>query len=1199
MSAGLDVAALPLRGLHLIEASAGTGKTFTIGLLYLRLLLEGESGLRGIAVVTFTEAATRELRERLRLRVADALRSLRDARSGDDALEAMLAAHRDGGERQRRAVERLDAALTGFDEAFVSTIHGFCRQLLAETAFESGLPFIELEADANGEALREFVRDFWRLRVVAGDDEAARDAAGQWGGPDALALALASSQALAIDPEAVDPVDPASWLKHATARLAQASVEWQECVANGTAVLALEELAAAAAENRLSVAREGPHHADTIAACARAIASGGVPYARLVSLHRRLIVESAAGARRKGWLPGAETAAISRVVESLLDAADEVRLARRAVFFVDALDFVRAGLAARRERLRRFGFDDLIRVLHERLHGQGGEALARTIAQGLPALLVDEFQDTDPLQYAILRRLHGAREDGAMFLIGDPKQAIYRFRGGDVFTYRSAAGDAGANVHTLVHNWRSDARLVTAVNAIFDRDKDAFLHPFIGFTPAACPADKARKAQIGEAATPLVIWRLPDEVGSNGTVKPWSAQAFTGRVLGETAAAIKRQLVDARTRGIKVSIAVLVNTNRQAAEAAGTLARWNIACDHLGTESVYETDEAEAIARVLAALASPGDAAAARAALATELLGEDLAGLLASRNDLDRWEAQLERLAGLRRRWHDAGPFAAMAAVIQAAAPRLLEHWDGRRRLTNLLHLAELLQKASAQRPSTNELLHWLEERRREATERRGEGSREQVRMADDPGEVQVLTIHRSKGLEFDLVYAPFLARTRWDEPGDLPGAPVTWHDDTSLRIDVGGPEWHSHALSHRDEQFAEGLRLAYVALTRARVAAFTAWAYVNLNVKTSVFSPLAWLFLRDASMTRPEDLAGIDPRSADACLDRLAAHSAGTIGVEMLEAGQPDIDTARLPGKAVALFGPQFDGVIDRRHETLSYSRLFGGNMHAPVADHDESQRGEAVAVVDDRDADDATPIPQWPRGAAFGNCVHKILETVPFAELASAVVHATLARIARDEGYDAGDVRMIASMLRATVTTPLPGMSSPFTLAGLARSEALSELEFLVPLPGARLDALDAILADVPEHARAAGELVRRRREVAGLMTGFIDLVLRHDGLYYVVDYKTNLLGASAADYAPSRLAAAVRAHDYDLQYLIYLVALQRFLRARLGSDYAYDTHVGGALYLFVRGLGTGDGHGIHADRPPRALIDRLDCWCAGGDA
>jgi len=239
--------------------------------------------------------------------------------------------------------------------------------------------------------------------------------------------------------------------------------------------------------------------------------------------------------------------------------------------------------------------------------------------------------------------------------------------------------------------------------------------------------------------------------------------------------------------------------------------------------------------------------------------------------------------------------------------------------------------------------------------------------------------------------------------------------------------------------------------------------------------------------------------------------------------------------------------------------------------------------------------PVPQWPRGTAFGVCVHQVFEDVAFADLAAAGVHADLARICADHGYAGEEIETIAAITRAGVRSELlPG--SGLRLMDLGAGEALAELEFLFPLGGSRLDAFAQLLAAWPDYARAPAEWITRRASVRGLMTGYIDLILRWQDRYYVLDYKTNLLGPARADYAAERLPAAIRDHDYDLQYLIYLVALQRFLRERLGEQYDYERHIGGTLYLFVRGMREGDRAGIHHDRPPVALIDALDAWCEG---
>ncbi|MGB0134125.1 exodeoxyribonuclease V subunit beta [Dokdonella sp.] len=1199
----LDVTTLPLTGQHLVEASAGTGKTHNIGLLYLRLLLESGLAVDEIAVVTFTDAATRELRARLRKRIVEAIGRLKgDEASSADELGRILSKHSADRASVQRTLNILSEAVVGFDEAQVSTLHGLCARQLADLAFETGQPFVELEAGSRGDATLELVRDFWRRQIVAEPDIAFEAVLRRWSDPEALARFFAQSQALSLSPECIDPADPGALALDARARLDAALTTWRNLLGAGQvadAVAAIEELLAS---KLLSVDKnKGAHHAMAMAALRSTLEFEDVvaspDMASLRPLARSAIEKgSAKKLRDRGWQPEGALLHVAECVEAIGVASADLESALLARFVRSALDFVRDGLSARQARLRRLGFDDLIGNLHKYLHGSEGASIAATIAERLPAILVDEFQDTDALQYGILRRIHAARPDSGLFLIGDPKQAIYRFRGGDIFTYRKASDDTDGQHATLLANWRSDERLITATNAVFSGVDDAFLYPFIGFQPARFPEQRETSAQEHADSAPMTVWRIPNRYSDKGQVKPWTVGDVSRRVLVEVARTIKKILRETPGSGEDpASIAVLVNTNRQAEEAARELAKWNVACDYLSAVSVFASDEAAQLECLIAAISAPGDAAVVRAALATELLGENLDSLLAAHDDLDRWEGQLARIADLRVRWQEAGPYAVIAHCVQEAGARLLPHWNGRRVVTNLLHLAELLQKESMRRTSPDELLRWLAERRAEAAARRGEGNAELVRAADDGGSVQVLTIHRSKGLQYDCVFAPFLFSTRWQRLSEStePDQAVSWHDKTEARIDIGGPEWFEHALLNREEQFAESLRLAYVAITRARHRVWIAWAYANTGKlgDNSLTSALSWLWFRNSDMIDPSELATLDPESFAEKLDALVLRSDASIAVVALDHDPPAIDDKPIRDTTSTLQAKPFAGQIDRRFTTWSYSRLFGGNQHAPVADHDESVATTpflATLVAVD-------PVPQWPRGAQFGDCVHAVFEQIPFADLARDTPPERLATICDDHGFAESDHAVVAGMTRAATTTELlPG--SGLTLAMLKGNEARPELEFLLPLGGSDLEHFETHLRQDARYARPEGELRARRSYVAGLMTGFIDLVLRWQGRYYVLDYKTNLLGADRSDYAPAKLPIAIRAHDYDLQYLIYLVALQRFLRSRLGDAYSYETHVGGALYLFVRGMREGDTAGIHHDRPPATLIDALDAWCDG---
>ena len=1201
MMSPLYAATLALTGQHLIEASAGTGKTHNISLLYLRLLLERQFSVRQIAVVTFSDAATRELRGRLRRQLVEAIAFLDESETSNRPdLGAILGRYRTDTAACARARTALQAALVGFDEARISTLHSLCRQLLAEHAFDTGLPFFELDDSAGKEVTREFVRDFWRRHVILEPDQAVADVLQRWKTPNDLAAELIRSQTLVLPIERIDPADAEGWVKKERKTYATALKRWRNLHAKGTVAQALKQLQQAITTKYLNAASDSPLGRSRVQRCLAACAGepGQVDADALTPLRSSSIeAQISKNAEKAGWTLPAELAEVASVVESLALADEGLRLALLARFTRAAIDFVRERLGEYRKRARCLGFDDLIGQLHASLHGDSATHLAEAIASEVPALLVDEFQDTDTLQYAILHRIHKARMDAVLLLIGDPKQAIYRFRGGDIYTYHAAARDAGSNLHTLRDNWRSDARLIEAVNAVFGSVTDPFMVDFIGFQPAQYPPTKDKPESWLQSNSPLTLWRLPDCVGDKGP-KAWTVAQFSARILGEVAASISALLREAEQKQQPPpSIAVLVQTNRQAEQAAQVLGDWNIACDHVSTESVFLSQQASELEYLLAALDAPTDAARVRAALATDLLDRSLDDLLASRDDLTHWEAELALIARLRQRWIADGPYAALSACVRQAAARLLSRWDGPRCVTNFLHLAELLQGESLRRSAPGDLLHWLGQRRNEAAQRPGIDASEQLRATTDSATVEVRTIHRSKGLQYDVVFAPFVMAARDESAAERRKTPtdsVAWHAADELRIDIGSQHWREHASAHADELFAESLRLAYVAMTRARHRVWLAWAFANTGRNVTSFSgPLSWLWFRSDDMRDPRQLAGLKDNTdaVDGRLQALAKRSNESICVEKLDMDAPEPDLGNMTTSPQPLAVAEFHGHIERRLQTLSYSRLFGGGEHAPLADHDENS--DAVAQVYPGIVDD--PVPQWPRGADFGTCVHGILETIPFAELANPTGNEALTRIAADHGFFGADQEIIAAMARNCVGSELlPG--SGFRLMHLGSGEFLPELEFLFPLGVARMSELERILARFPAHARGEGELQARRGSVLGLMTGFIDLVARWQGRYYVIDYKTNLLGASRADYAAARLPAAIRSNDYDLQYLVYLVALQRFLKHRLGGQYDYRRHIGGALYLFVRGMRDGDSAGIHHDCPPLELIDALDAWFTG---
>jgi len=1146
-----DPLRVPLVGTHLVEAGAGTGKTYGLTALYLRQIVEAKRRPREIAVVTFTEAATRELRSRVRERLVLLAQRLTGGPDSGDAVVESLALEL---AKEPGAHNRIRSAAIELDDATIATIHGFCRRVLSEFALDASQPFATLEPDDGLRWRARALRDFWRRAVVAGDPDEAEwvlswlpsaDALGEW-----------INEALRLRAEHVVPV-----VGEAELAALRARVDAARAAAPRKALpRVLHDLATTTA---LSRSQASPYRSERIEAQGAALgawldgAGTAPPLEGLQILTRACIARHRNKSRGQAWtLPPEE---ILDWAAKALDDALRYAYARRSAFLRRALGDVRAGIAAQKREQRVVSFDDLVADLRDVV--AASPDVVRAVRERYRVALVDEFQDTDADQYAIFRALFHGRSDGALYLIGDPKQAIYRFRGGDVFAYRAAARDAGRNLWTLDDNWRSDARLIEAVNALFDerRVPQAFVHDFIAFRPAGFGGPRKRVPSMPVVDAPLVVF-TPDEA--------FETNDRFARVLHDAVAAEVGKLLAEHPGAATPSIAVLVRDRYEVAGAIGALARRGIVASYSSSDSVYGEREAAELATVLEALADPADLRRARAALATELAGFDDAALRAMKTDALAFDAALALLARWRETALAHGPAALARTLAQRVGARWLSHHDGRRRMTNLAHVGEALQREARALPGLAAQAAWLVRRIASGL------PSEDAELRPEPGasSVVVLTIHKSKGLEWDIVFAPFLWRAKKDEfeqdPVALPKRrPVGFHDrdEGGLRVDLGGDDWDRHAEERQIETAAENVRLAYVALTRARHRVYTCWA----AARGADVSALAHLL-------HPGGLAAIDREGIARQLEAWRAHARGAVEILALPIASPhDVaEVVQFADDMPALAARTFRGAIDRRFRVLSYSSLFGESDDARP-DHDET--APSIPYLG------PGPVPSSPRGAKFGECVHAILEDYAFDE--DAIDNdVRVEKRCREFGYDADETAIVRELVRDTIRAEVvPGVP----LASLGTRHV--ELEFFFPLDDTRLGDVADALALEPRYARSDAEFAALRPRWSGLMHGYVDLVFAHDGRYGLIDYKTNFLGSRYEDYAASPLAKTVRASDYDLQYLIYSVALVRQLRARLGARFDYDRDYAGVAYLFVRGLA--GGHGVHRDVPPFAVIEALD--------
>jgi exodeoxyribonuclease V beta subunit len=1186
---------IPLHGVQLIEASAGTGKTFALATLYARLVIECGLNVSSILAVTFTEAATKELRERLRRRLVLASRiveaavtntssSIAVADNEEACLTAALvnaAIAREGSAALR---QRLRVACAAMDLAPIHTIHGFCRRALADHALEAGQPLVERALIENEQVLhREVATDFWRLRSLDAVD--ARTLRSLWSGPERLADSLRDLLALdTLLPEPA-PVDGGSETSLLAARRELADA----FVAHGND--ARQQLRKAFAEKAVDARVSKDDAVDPVwEALAAWIERPDTQDPANDKLPNYGQSRLAAKTNKNKSTPVSPLFGAIENWATAKDAADETQRLRNIALVHQARDFARERLATIKRERGLIGFDDMIGGVTEALSGASGERFAECLQSQYRVALLDEFQDTDPRQWAIFRRLFAkpAREETAttraLILIGDPKQAIYRFRGGDVFTYLAAAKTADAR-HALTRNFRSRPSMLRAVQTLFELSgADAFAQAGIDFvsidSDGRCADDHFLRDDA--IAPALTVLQLPG-------AERLAVEAARGLATTACVAEIHRLLADGlagravlsdrhgTTRAVAPGdIAVLVESNKDAQHMQDALSLAGIPCVAAGRQSLYRSDEAEQLRWLLEALLVPADDERLRAALATPLVGLDASAIAALDDDESAHRHWQDRLQSWRLLAERHGVLALVNTLSAENAPRLLALADGERRLGNLLQLAETLQAEPVPGLDLLGALDVLERRIAEADDRNDD---ELPRLESDAARVKILTLHKSKGLEFELVFLPYAATHGAARRAAQP--PMARHHDGTQRVAALFAKKGSVAeLAEKDQERGERLRLLYVGLTRARLATWLAWGNVNHANNT----PLAWLLHRQPGADTPDDIdeSGIRQR-----LSLLQQQALSTIAVIDASTSLP---TARLrfaeetpaPPAAVAIRS------LSRDWWVYSFSQL--------TREDDGREQGGAGDEIEPA----VSIAPSRFSGARFGNSLHAALERTRFEawrdwreDAPPPGELAALAEALRGEAYVSDNdlaegLPLLSRLIRQTLTVRLPEGAR---LADLPATARCSEMEFHFALPTTPLDALLALL-----HAhgllRERGKFGQHTR-IEGLMTGKIDLVYEHSGRFYLLDYKSNQL----SDYGMPALGAAMHASEYTLQYAIYALALHRWLGFRLGAAYDYDRHFGGVRYLFCRGLDASrdDSPGIYSIQPPRELIDALDALLA----
>lgn len=1162
--AQVNLREFPLQGNSLIEASAGTGKTFTISHLYLRFLLETDFGVEQILVVTFTNAATQELKGRIRDLIYEVREYLKGSSLQEKELQNLFKDYRG----QQTALDKLQKALINFDDASIYSIHGFCQRVLTRFPVETGSMLQQQIIPDEKDLYRASIRDYWRQKIIAQDLDRLQWILSLWNQPDDLlreALPL-----MHLDDEGAELI-----------QLQEVSLDdeltriWQDLVADWQTKKSL--IKDVLLDN--PALSKSSYKAVTIESLWQELGllfAGSLPY-QLPQKWLLLGTEKLRASLLKKRLDERIEQPFFQRAQVFLELHGQWLRQQRIEILLDVATVVQDRVAEAKRKSLNISFNELITRLSDVLHLPEVE-LADKITYEYPVAMVDEFQDTDNRQYFIFRKLYQDQPDKTLILIGDPKQAIYSFRGADVFTYQRAKKDT-LNHFTLQTNYRSSESYIDVINRLFASNPDAFVFKLlIEFSHAEFNPQQPKKiTENNKEVEPLVGWLYPFTV--EPVSKALASEFFAACCAGEIEQLLRQKNLEINGEEIKASdLAVLVKTGRQAGMIKQQLSKRGIASALVLRDSVFASQQASEISQLLGVLIEPSNLSALFGLLSTDLFGWDSAQIYSLQLDNEKLVGLLEQIKDYQNHWQEKGILSMFFKLIQQQNTVQINclHMEGERRLTNWLHIMELLQQQAIEHASPSQTLLWLKKQRQNVAIA-GENEEHQLRLESDSNLVRIVTIHKSKGLEYPIVFLPFM----WDVKGSQ-------NQPKSYRVhdDEGRKQLHIFDETKRDrwhqENLAEEVRLLYVAMTRARYRCYLGWG----NIKGAGSSALAQcLYVNQIK-------AGKYPRHLD--IDTIEAlrqpfeqMNETARRVKILE---PEIHSSKLVSSGTRQVqltqARKFKREVKRQWRISSYSQIANQQASYQIDRPDYDALMEPHSLPEYKASKEELDRFGFPKGAKAGTFLHDILEHCNFNQ---PVDKKLLSDKCREYGYQSEWIEALIDWIEDILRCDLKG----FSLADISNEQKISEMEFYLTTTELQAKSLNRLLHQ--ENYIKPTQTINFA-EVNGFLKGFIDLVFEHNGRYYIADYKSNYLGPDLSFYSTLYCDVAMYEHHYHLQYLIYTLALHRYLQQRL-KDYDYDQHMGGVYYLFLRGMSDEaqrQGHektGVFYHKPGAEFIQQLD--------
>lgn len=1164
---------LPLNKSVLIEASAGTGKTFTIANIYLRLVL-GVGCLplqvEQILVVTFTKAATEELKDRIRKNIQQCADFLQDKVDGVDVensgksyrnnLEFLSGLYPQIKDIQE-ALLRLSIAEREIDTASVFTIHGFCQKMLVQFAFESGVRF-DLDLQPNqSELFKNLSREVWREQFYPQGIEATKFISELLVTPENVLNGIRKYLSTEL-PEADNFLtqDFLAYLEKYQQFIDEVKAYWRK---NG------EELTAIIRDDL---------------AYKRTLHGGWYKAATFedgVSVMEEWVVSQSLRLPNEFYLFTAEKIAAG-TKKSCEPMAIEHLVKNQAFFTTYQQDFENnfapilqyQFLAALREKLKTYkathpqrGFDDLLIMLNQALkQPQTGKALAKKIRMIYPFAMIDEFQDTDLTQYDIFRQIFMAENAGNGFIIiGDPKQSIYKFRGADIFTYLKAAKQTDVQF-TLGKNWRSLPEVVQAVNNLFNfanSEKFPFIYQDIAFYPVKADENK------GKLISPqghFVCYST-----ENSKLDDWAEvcayqihQQFKAMKTGEFGVEKGGKFTPFSAK----DIAILVRKGSQAERIKKALAKRNIKSVYFSeTATVFESEIAVELYYLLQAGLNPYHYQALFSALGSTLWGLTAAEIYRYKENEMLLEHKVNQFVEYNTLWRVQGvlPMLHKIYLEQGIIQRLMGMANADRLITDLLHLSEILQEKSQELESEAELLRWYEKQIVEA-----ENSDEQkLRLESEEELIKIVTIHGSKGLQYPIVWLPFAAQAG---DGDKNNFGIYRNESDELTWYFGNDETARNAI--KNEEYAEDLRLFYVALTRAE-------SQLNLVVPKEISgeSPLHYVL---SNGELPKEKRSISDYLKDKNITADVVEVEADLPLEIWEnSEQTENYQAKTFTGNIRVVGQvtSFTSLYSQ-HERFSEGKISRVEDFAldrdPYIEKDEIEYGENLEPF--------SPY-QFPSGAKVGLALHRFFEYCYFNK---AIETENVAKLCEQLDLDEQWIEPTRQWLERILATPLA--DAGFCLKEVDEKRRLNEWHFYLRLKNDK--ALKQLNRLLKQHTTIANSLPELQLpQLEGFVRGFVDCIVQMNGKFYVIDYKSNFLGYLPHNYSMKNLEREIGKQRYDLQYLLYTLAVHRYLNVRLGDNYDYDRDFGGVAYLFLRAMNAENSDGVYFNKPSKILIEEMD--------